>query len=83
MTAIDLFDAAPSSGRNLVETVLGLLRSLLHQRRQRLALRSLLEMDPARLYDLGVTPGDVLEALSEELSAGARLERSRAARTAG
>lgn len=63
MTAVDLFEATPSPVRSPFHAMQGLLRSLWRQRRQRLALASLLQMDPARLSDLGITPGDVLDAL--------------------
>ena len=38
------------------------LRTHRARRNQRLALRTLLELDPTRLADLGISPSDILDA---------------------
>jgi uncharacterized protein YjiS (DUF1127 family) len=58
------------------------VRSHRARRAQRLALASLLEMDPSRLDDLGINAQDVAEALSAPPPFGARLEARRAMRAA-
>ena len=52
------------------ETLAGPVRSLHARRSQRLALESLLEMDPRRLNDLGLNVHDVRTALEGRLHRG-------------
>jgi hypothetical protein len=48
------------------------------RRAERIALRSLLEMDPSRLYDLGIDAIDVREALASPHNASGTLAAVRA-----
>jgi uncharacterized protein YjiS (DUF1127 family) len=48
------------------------------RRTQRIALRTLLEMDPSRLDDFGITAFDVMEALDRDPPATRDLEAKRA-----
>jgi hypothetical protein len=50
------------------------------RRAQRIALRSLLEMDAVRLDDLGISAHDVIEAMHPAPPAGPNLEAKRAGR---
>jgi uncharacterized protein YjiS (DUF1127 family) len=55
-------------------------RTIRDRRARRLAIASLLELDPSRLDDLGINVGDIREALSIAQPAGARLDAHRRAR---
>jgi uncharacterized protein YjiS (DUF1127 family) len=50
------------------------------RRAQRLALRTLLEMDPSRLEDFGISAQDVVEAFDRDPPATRQLEQKRATR---
>jgi len=50
------------------------------RRAQRIALRTLLEMDPSRLEDFGIDAQDVIEAFDREPPATRHLEAKRNAR---
>lgn len=56
------------------------LRAGRARRAQRIALRALMEFDPERLDDLGITAQDVLEALRATPPAPGYLEGRRASR---
>lgn len=47
-----------------IRAIIALLAGLRRKRAQRLALRRLVELDPARLDDLGIDRQDVIEALA-------------------
>jgi uncharacterized protein YjiS (DUF1127 family) len=60
--------------------LIGAVRTLQARRTQKRAYAELLEMDPGRLDDLGITVSDVREALGAPLSASSSLEARRSAR---
>jgi uncharacterized protein YjiS (DUF1127 family) len=60
--------------------IAGAIRAAAARRSQRIALRELLAMSPARLRDLGINAGDVIEALEAAPQAGAKLTARRADR---
>ena len=78
MTALATFHMAPSP----VLDALGVIGSRLHafraRRAERQAIASLLELDPSRLDDLGITSADVRDALAAPVSAGRSLTWHRA-----
>ena len=71
---------AAATPANPVRTLFAFLARQIARRRQRKALSSLLELDSARLRDLGVTRSDILEAMRAEKgrSAGMVLNAARA-----
>ncbi|KKB11624.1 hypothetical protein VE25_11580 [Devosia geojensis] len=62
-----------------VEAVVEAVRALHARRTQRLALAALIEMDPGRLDDLGITVQDVQDAMQAP-QAGRHLEARRTVR---
>jgi hypothetical protein len=66
-----------------IRTVAAFLAERRRRRIQRVALRDLMELGPARLYDLGIDRLDVIEALRHTDSEAARmLEQRRASNAA-
>lgn len=58
----------------LLEEITGVIRSARKRRQQRNALKSLLQMPAHRLYDLGISPEDVLQAMNRAEASGAYLQ---------
>lgn len=64
-----LFEAAHAA----IQAFADELSAVRARRAQRIALRSLLEMDPGRLYDLGIDLIDVQQALADPRGASRTL----------
>ena len=60
--------------------IAGVIRAAAARRSQRIVLRELLAMSPGRLHDLGISAGDVIEALEAAPRAGTKLTARRADR---
>ncbi|GLQ54268.1 hypothetical protein [Devosia nitrariae] len=69
-----------STVASVLNTVGSLIDGYRVRRAQRLALVALMEMDPSRLDDLGISIEDVRDAVTGTLPAGPRLEARRTAR---
>ena len=80
MTSIPMSETAAFPVLEVLKSVLESMRSLHDRHAKRQAIAALLEMESVRLDDLGVTAGDIREALNGHAPAGSRLTATRAAR---
>lgn len=67
---------------SVLDTVRSLIEGYRVRRTRRLALVALMEMDPSRLDDLGISVEDIRDAVTGTSPAGPRLEARRSARAA-
>lgn len=79
MTTIFATETTTLTVSSVFQTVVRGLRSRQARRAQRLALRTLIEMDASRLDDLGINVQDIRDAINAP-HAGATLADRRAAR---
>jgi uncharacterized protein YjiS (DUF1127 family) len=78
MTALTMTQTISTPVLDALWTLGRRLQTLRARRAQRMEIASLLELDPGRLDDLGISAGDVHNALSAPLPPGPSLARSRA-----
>jgi uncharacterized protein YjiS (DUF1127 family) len=79
MTTTFAVEPATPTISSVFQTVVRSFRTLKARRTQRLALRTLIEMDASRLDDLGINVEDIRDAINAP-HAGATLANRRAAR---
>ena len=80
MTTASTIARATSLPAIVFNAVAHALRAAAARRAQRIALGELLAMSPGRLNDLGISAGDIIEALEAAPASGATLATRRSAR---
>lgn len=78
MTALATTQKRPSVLTEALVALVHALQSLHSHHARRQAMAQLLELDPDQLRDLGVTAGDVRDAMANPMRGGHRLTASRA-----